>query len=258
MSQDTLEITYHVSGFQRAVYVPAPEWPGCRFEQGDNLDVALQITETGLLPDTDVGALIAFADLRIRRLVLAWELRYGRRLKLTRRNTVLPSFPQCEASVEIADSAIVSDRSDAEIARAPPPEHMPQVSLGAERWIRTFAEAGDFPDYAEEQLRRHYLIIEELWDTYAARFNAGDQVKREEIKLIRDFVSHVECNRESHVRFISSHLPSAAVTDGVRPTVLFNRLDVEHRSFVGRYVPDAERIGRALIEHAINDLPAIS
>ena len=111
MTNDSLEITYHVSGFHRAVYVPAPEWPGCRFEQGDNLDVALQITETGLLPDTDVGALIAFADLRIRRLVLAWELRYGRRLKLTRRNTVLPSFPQCEASVEIADSAIVSDRT---------------------------------------------------------------------------------------------------------------------------------------------------
>jgi hypothetical protein len=257
MNNDTLEITYFVRGFRQTVYLPAPEWPGCTFEQDDNFDVTLRITESGLTLDTDLGSLIEFVDLRVRQLILAWELRYGRRLQLTRRNTALPSFPQNGGTVEISDTLMLSDRAEAEIVFAPPPDQMPQVSLRAGRWIRTFAEAGDFLDYAEEQLRRHYLIIEELWDTYASKFDAGDQSKREVIGLIRHFVSHVECNHEKVVQFISARLPNAVVAGRSRPTVRFDRLSVEHRNFVGRCVPDSERIARELIELAIKDLPTI-
>lgn len=257
MNNDALEITYLIRGFRQAVYVPAPEWPGCIFKQADNLDVTLRITEAGLTSDTNLGSLIEFVDVRARQLVLAWELRYGRRLQLTRRNIALPSFPQNGGTVEISDTVALSDRAEAEIVFAPPPEHMPQVSLGAERWIRTFAEAGDFPDYPEEQLRRHYLIIEELWEAYASMFDAGDQEKREDIGLIRHFVSHVECNHEKVVQFISARLPSAVVFGRSRPTVRFDRLSVEHRNFVGMHVPDSERMARELIALAIKDFSAI-
>lgn len=255
MNNDTLEITYLIRGVRQTVYVPAPEWPGCTFEQADNFDITLRITEAGLTPDTDLGSLIEFVDVRVGQLVLAWELRYGRRLQLTRRNTALPSFPQNGGTAEISDTVMLSDRAEAEIVLAPPPEQMPQVSLRAERWIRTFAEAGDFPDYPEEQLRRHYLIIEELWETYMSTFDADDQAKREDIGLIRHFVSHVECNHEKVVQFISARLSSAVVAGRSRPTVRFDRLSVEHRNFVGRHVPDSERTARELIELAIKDLP---
>ena len=34
MGDDVLKIEYLISGFHRVLYVPPPQWPGCRFEQG--------------------------------------------------------------------------------------------------------------------------------------------------------------------------------------------------------------------------------
>lgn len=254
MNNDTLEIAYHVRGFRQTVYVPVPEWPGCVFEQNDNLDVTLRIKESGLTPDTDLDSLIALVDARVRQLVLAWEFQYGRRLQLTRRNIAWPSFPQEDGTVNISDTVAVSDRAHAEIVFAPAPQQMPQVPLGAERWIRTFAEAGDFEDYVEEQLRRHYLVIEELRDKQGSELDPGDQQRCEEISLIRDFVSHAECDRNRKlVDLISAQVPSAVVAGRSKPTVRFDRLSTEHRNFVARYEVDSRRIARKLIELAIEE-----
>jgi len=257
MNNDTLEIAYQVRGFRRKLYVPMPEWPGCIVEQDDNLDVTLRIVESGLTVDTDLASLVAFADARVRQLVLAWEFQFGHRLQLTRPNIAWPSFPDQDGTITIADTVLVSDFAEAEIVFAPPPEQIPQVPLGAERWIRTFVEAGDFSDYVEEQLRRHYLVIEELWDTYASKLDAVDQVRREDIGLIRHFVSHAECSSKKVVQFISTHLPSAIVSGKSKPTVRFDRLSTEHRNFVARYEVDSGRIARKLIELAIKDLQTI-
>ncbi|WP_448243973.1 hypothetical protein [Pseudoxanthomonas mexicana] len=255
MNNQALEITYHIRGFGQIVYKPTPEWPDCIFEQDANFDVMLSIAERGLTAETDFDSLLMLTDARVRQLVLAWEFQYGRRLQLIRGNATLPSFPQEGGSATITSGVAISDRVEAEVVLAPPPPTMPQVPLGAERWIRTFAEAGDFSDYPEEQLRRHYLIIEELWDAYASRFESVDQTTSKEIGLVRHFVSHAECNSEQVVQFISEHLPSAIVSGRSRPTVRFDRLSVEHRNFVGRRVPDSERIARRLIELAFADQP---
>lgn len=256
MSHDTLEIPYRIRGFRRKLYVPLPEWPDCIFEQDENLDVLVRIVEVGVTPDTDFQSVIAAADARVRQLVLAWELRYTCPLRIARLNIVWPEFPAKGGSVAIGDTVMFGDQAEAHIVSAPPPEQMPQAPLGAERWIRTFAEAGDFEDYAEEQLRRHYLVIEELQVQYIAELDPTDQEKCKEIGFIRDFVSHPECDRKKElVDFISAHLPSAVVSGRSKPTVRFDRLDIEHRNFVGRYVVDSDRIARRLIELAISDLP---
>lgn len=256
MSHDTLEIPYRIRGFRRTLYVPLPDWPCCIFEQDEDLDVLLRIVEVGMTLDTDFPSVIAAADARVRRLVLAWELRYACPLRITRLSIVWPEFPATDGSVMISDTAMFGDQVDAHILFAPPPEQMPQAPLGAERWIRTFAEAGDFEDYAEEQLRRHYLIIEEMEDNYITRLDPADQEKCKEIGFIRDFVSHPECDRkQALVDFISAHLPGAVVYGRSKPTVRFDRLNIEHRNFVGRYVVDSDRIARKLIELAIEDLP---
>ena len=259
MSNDTLEIAYYVRGFQQTVYAPIPEWPGCVFEQNDNLDVTLRIKESGLTPDTNLDSLIALVDARVRQLVLAWEFQYGRRLQLTRRNIAWPSFPENDGTIKASDTVALSDYAEAKIVFAPPPQQMPQVPFAAERWIRTFAEAGDFEDYVEEQLRRHYLIIEELLDKHGSKLDPVDQKRCEEIGLIRDFVSHAECDRNRKlVDLISAQLPSAIVAGRSKQTVRFDRLSTEHRNFVARYEVDSRRIARKLIELAIEQFSATS
>ena len=254
MNNDALEITYHIRGFRQIVYKPTPEWPDCIFEQDANFDVMLSITERGLTTETDLGSLLMLIDARVRQLVLAWEFQYGRRLQLSRDNIAWPSFPQEVGSNTAAGGIVFGDQAEAQVALAPPPGAMPQMPLGAERWIRTFAEAGDFSGYQEEQLRRYYLIIEELWDTYALRFDPADQAASKRIGLIRHFVSHVECGGQEVVKFISEQLPSSAVSGRNLPTVRFDRLSAEHRNFVGRNVPDSERIARKLIELVLADM----
>lgn len=258
MTNATLEITYLIRGFRQIVYRPGPDWPGCSFEQDGNFDVTLLIAEADLTPETDVGCLIDISDRRARQLVLAWELQHGHRLELIRRNTTLPAFPERDGAVEAVDTLIISDRAEAEIVFAPAPGQMPQVPIMAERWIRTFAEAGDFSDYPEEQLRRHHLVIEELWTTCMSVFSSNDHATRGDIGLVRDFVSHAECQGKRVVEFISARLPSAIVTGRSSPSVRFDRLSIEHRNFVGRLVPESERIARELIKIAITELAARS
>lgn len=257
MHNDTLEIEYRIGGFRWTLYVPPPQWPDCRFEQGDDLDVTLHIVESGVTPETNFDGLIAFADARVRQLVLAWELQLGQRLQLRRVNIAWPTFPQKDGIAKIGDTVAFSDLCQAEIVYAPAPAQMPQVPLAAERWIRTLAEAGDFPDYVEEQLRRHYLVIEELWSNYKSQFDPADQAKCEEIRLVRDFVSHAECDRKKVVDFISVNLPSAAVPGKQQPTVRFDRLSPEHRAFVARHEVDSGRIARRLVQLAIHNLSTV-
>lgn len=257
MNNDTLEITYRIRGLRRAIYTSPPEWENCIFEQEENNNITLRIFEHGLLIHAGLESSIELIDVRARQLVLALEFRYGVRLQLIRLNIAMPSNPIDGGSISIKDAAMFSGRVQAVNVFEPPPCQMPQTPLEAERWVRTFAEAGDFSDYAEEKLRRHYLIIEELWDTHASTFSDDERAKRENIRFIRNFVSHVECNSDSVVHFISERLPSALVSGRSRPAVRFDRRSIEHRNFVGRYTPDSERIARRLIDLSIDDLCAI-
>ena len=251
---DALQIVYLVRGFHRLLYVPPPQWPGCHFEQGENLDATLRIAQTEVAPGTDLDTLIALTDARMQQLVLAWELSLGQRLQLRRLHVSLPRLPVMKGGATSQDGVSFSDRCEATIIHAAAPVQMPQIPLAAERWVRTLAEAGDFGGYVEEQLRRHFLIIEELWETYGSRFDNADQAKCKEIRCVRNFVSHYDCTREPVLGFIIINLPSAEVQRSSHRAVRFDRTSQEHRTFVARFAVDSERIARRLVELAIVDL----
>lgn len=256
---DGMELQYLVRGFNRLLYLPAPKWPNCRFEQREDLDVILCLSEANLTPETDLDTVIAFNDVRVRQLVLAWEFQLGQRLQLRRFNVVWPTSLEQGGHRKLQGGVAISDHCQAKIVHAQAPVTMPQVSLSAERWVRTFSEAGDFSGYVEEQLRRHYLIVEELWETHASRFDSAEQAKREEIRLVRNFVSHSECTSRSVVTFITANLPSAQMQRSIPAAVRFDRSSQEHQAFVARFAVDSERIARKLVRLAINAvLPAQS
>lgn len=254
MSDGFLEIRYLVRGLTRVLYEPLPWWPGCRIEQDEDFDVTVHLVENSVTAETDLQLLIDRSDARVRQLVLAWEFEFDQRLTLRRVN-VLHNLLQEGEGAELRAGVALTDYCIATVVRAPAPAQMPQVPLAAERWIRTLAEAGDFPDYPEEQLRRHCLLIEELWGTYSSHFNAADQEKCEEIKRVRDFISHAYCDRSKVVTFISANLSGAIIFGRERPTVRFDRLAQDHRVFVARYEMDSARIARKLVQLAISDLP---
>lgn len=251
---DGMELQYLIRGFSRLLYLPAPQWPNCRFEQREDLDVILCLSEADLTPETDLDTVIAFNDTRVRQLVLAWEFQLGQRLQLRRFNIVWPIPLEQGGHCMLQSGVAISDHCQATIVLAQAPATMPQIPLGAERWVRTFSEAGDFSGYVEEQLRRHYLIVEELWETHASLFDNVEQAKCGEIRLVRNFVSHSECTSRSVVTFITANLPSAQMQSSSSPAVRFDRRSQEHQAFVARFAVDSERIARKLVQLAINAL----
>ncbi|MGH8055335.1 MAG: hypothetical protein ACREP4_15600 [Stenotrophomonas sp.] len=256
MHDDALEIKYQVRGLTRLLYLPPPQWPGVRFEQGEELDVTLHVTEVGVMLEMDLDALVDSNDARVRQLVLAWELQLGRRLTL-RRIGITSALSKDDGRAKLEDAVMFLDHCSATIVHAPAPAQMPQVPLAAERWVRTLAETSDFTGYVEEQLRRHYLIIEELWEPYASQFDTDDQAKQTSVRLVRNFVSHAECRSIEVVAFVSGQLNSAVVAGKQPPTVRFDRLSPEHRAFVARHEVESGRIARRLVHLAIDDLPSM-
>ena len=257
MTTQSIEIAYRIRGLTRRLYNATPNWPDCTLEQKDDFEVILRISEDRLTPGTDLNLTIAHIDGRVRQLVLAWELQFGCRLELHRANIAWPRFPEENGRAMLGSMAVLSDHPSAHVIPPTPPAEMPQAPFAAERWIKTLAEAGDFGAYVEEQLRRHYLIIEELWGKYRFRFDATAQEKYGEIKLVRHFVSHAECHGEEVLKFISSQLPSAVVAGTIEPTVRFDR-NVEHRNFVARYEISSGEIARKLVQFAIHNLTSSS
>lgn len=256
MRSNVVELDYRISGFQRILYRPQASWQQCHFEQSENLDVTLHIRESGMTPDSDFETVIAIIDVRVRKLVLAWELELGHRLQFQRFNVSLPSLPRAQGTLAPKEVIALTDHCMAVIVAAPAPTQMPQAPLIAERWIRTLAEAGDFQGYVEEKLRRHYLLIEELWEQHKGSFNQADQATYEDIRRVRNFVSHASCNSRKVVNFISPHLPSAVVSGTSSPTVRFDRLSNEHRTFVARYEVESGRLARTLVQLAIAEIPS--
>lgn len=89
------------------------------------------------------------------------------------------------------------------------PDTLPQIPLEAKRWIQIWTESTKLHDYVEEQLRRHYLIIEELWQENHQILDASQKAEKLNIKLIRDFVSHASCINPEVVSLVEKKLPSA-------------------------------------------------
>lgn len=252
--QGASKATYRISGFRLELYVPPPQWEGCIFEQDDQHDVTLSFLDFVVSSKEEFQDFLRITAIRVQRLVLALELKLGHRLVLSRISASSPIFDGNDGNPVIEEGFVVSSSCDALIVYAPAPTAMPQAPLAAKRWIKTFAEAGDFTNHVEEQLRRHYLVIEELWSTYSHQFGDGDHDLIGKIKLVRDFVSHPLCTSQKVVGYVSGHLPGAVVTGSSPLTVRFDREDQAHLAFVARHEVDSGRLARSLVELAIGDL----
>ena len=93
----------------------------------------------------------------------------------------------------IAESIEFWDQPSTQVKPRKVPPVIPEVPLEAERLVVMWKEVNKLGDYVEEQLRRHYLIIEELWDEFQNSFDVVDHTHKEQVKLIRHFVSHAFC-----------------------------------------------------------------
>jgi hypothetical protein len=193
-------------------------------------------------------------DLLAERFRLAIAHRTGCPLVMSIAGTRIPTF-DVAGVVSITDTLVLSDSVETSVNPKAPPSDIEQIHAGAARWIQTLTEARRMSAYPDEVLKRLYLVIEELKDVHASALSPADIAALEELALVRDFVSHPVCDRKKVPPFIQSRLPSAVVSVGPPLVVRYDRTDVEHRNFVGRYDPIARRLAHQLLQRAIAALP---
>ena len=130
----------------------------------------------------------------------------------------------------------------------PLPQNMPSVPLILERHILTVlqAEALDSKSehYADEQLKRWFLIIEEL------HLNQSDQDYKD-LKYARNFVSHPRSKFMDTVAFLKRELPSSVYIANGREEASYRRQDLEHHAFVSKYETIAREWAKRLVENTI-------
>ena len=127
------------------------------------------------------------------------------------------------------------------------PQSMPFVPLKFERHILTIIQAEELNDqndyYEDEQLKRWFLILEELV--------SREDLREDPVKFVRDFVSHPVCKSKELVDFIKQHLPSAVDHRNGREVVIFKRNEPLHRAFVSKYQNIARQWAKNLVRREI-------
>ena len=131
----------------------------------------------------------------------------------------------------------------------PLPQNMPSVPLILKRHILTVLQAealdGESEHYADEQLKRWFLIIEELHTPQS------DQDYKD-LKHARNFVSHPMVDRPHTVAFLKHELPSSVyVGPNGREEARYLRDDPQHQALVFKYETTARQWAKMLVEKAI-------
>jgi len=130
------------------------------------------------------------------------------------------------------------------------PQKMPKVPLFLKRHILTAIQAEEldgYPEYYEdEQLKRWFLIIEEL----------GVDISRQEyedLRSARNFVSHPTSNKLETIAFLKREIPSSVYlnSDG-KEEARYLRDDPTHRAFVSKYQTLARRLAKELVKRKIS------
>lgn len=253
MSVSKLTRTYRLLGLDRELYLSPPQWPEGTFRQSRD-------TEGDLVLVKDVASKAELVEARAEldgianRFRLAIEHRTGCPLSLKLVESQEPYFDP---------PGVVSGRSTVRVTASADvmvkPRHAPplieQLHEGAERWVRTLAEALTLRRFPDEQIKRYYLVIEELKASFASALPPDQEQLLDELRWVRNFVSHAQCSGPEVVGFITQQLPSAVVPSLAAPAVRFDRTDIEHMNFVGRYVPKASDVAHRLLREAIAALP---
>ena len=237
-----------ISGFRHKLYNQPASWNGFTFEMLDDWAGQLRFDES-----IDANNQLASSTIEEKVDEFVRSLRFKYQWNLSWRITARPSpAEESRSHIDLISTVAISSWLSAEVSPGQPPPEMPAMHYEKERFVRTFVEAANFDEYVEEQLRRYFLIMEELWSQKEpswrrdALINEGDY---DEILKVRNFVSHAVCHDKNVVQFISANLPSAIIAESTRGAVRFERT-VEHRNFVSRYSSRAQDIARKLIESA--------
>ena len=249
MLTNRLHRTYALRGMDRVLYSPSPQWAVGTFEQTEEDCGRLILWKDDIRSVTLLDDAIRILDQIAERFRLAISKRTGCPLTLNLEKTEEPNFDApgvLRAHARVGASVRVSC---AVLSRDPPME-IEQIPEEAARWILTLTETKNFGAYPDEVFKRLYLIIEELQNEHAHQLNENERTALQQMKWVRDFISHSSCNNKQLCTFIESHLPCAVVPNE-SAKVRFDRTNVEHRNFVARCDPIVRGMATKLLTAAI-------
>jgi hypothetical protein len=248
-----LERTYLLRGLDRVLYNAAPCWREGTFVQEQEDSGSLVLHVDGIPSTSALNDAIQTLDQKAERFRLAISKRTECPLTLTLEKSEEPNFDP-PGILRARDRIRIFDSAKCTVLPRDPPTEIEQVPEGSARWILTLTEARNFSAHPDEVLKRIYLLIEELQDEYAHHLSEEQRAAQSEVKWVRDFVSHSTCTSQSVCALVAAHLPSAVVcTQPLK--VRFDRTDIEHKNFVGKYDSMARSIARTLLNAAIAALP---
>jgi hypothetical protein len=244
--EDELRLVVEIRGFDRVLYKEPAQWDKCKFSMNENLTAHLEIWECNIDSPEKLHSAVVQAKEKLRRLILSIEWAYGHELVSRVTNVYPPSFANEEDILNISESLDLIDRIITQVEPREVPIVMPEVPLEAGRWVGIWVETNKLSDYVEEQLRRQYLIIEELWDEFQSTLDASIRADKKRVKLIRDFVSHASCDNPNVIALVEPDLPSAVITVNGTKSVAFQR-NVEHRNYISRFEVISRKLASSLV-----------
>jgi hypothetical protein len=254
MATKGLTRTYLVRGLDRILYSRPPVWPEGTFEQAVEDEGRLVLSKERINDASELALAIRAMDQQAERFRLAISRRTGCPLTLRLEKSDEPNFdPPGVASVR--STARFSDHAKGTVLPQDPPSEMDQLPEVAARWILTLVETRAFSDYPDEAIKRLQLLIEELLPMHGACLDAAQHGQVQEVRWVRDFVSHPVCDRSGVCTFIAANLPGAVIRNHPQLEVQFDRTNVEHRNFVGRWESIARGLVNPLLDAAIRSLP---
>lgn len=130
------------------------------------------------------------------------------------------------------------------------PQRMPSVPLILKRHILNVLQAeeldSDSEHYEDEQLKRWFLVIEEL-ETDSSRKQYKD------LRSARNFVSHPTSNASETIAFLKREIPSSVyLNSNGKEEARYLRDDPAHRAVVAKYQNLGRQWAKALIEKEIS------
>lgn len=243
---------YRLSGLDRVLYSSDPQWPGGSYRALDSEKGEGELTLVATDIATPEALRLAQAELHERaekfRLAISYRIGCPLVLKLQKEH-----LPDVDRSGVLAAKSTIQFTATLEATVLPntPPAELPQLPIASAGWVQTLAEIQKFWTFQDEVLKRLYLIVEELWPRFSAQASEQQRQVRDQAKLLRDFVSHPQCESRQVVEFIAANLPSAVASLNGKQVVRFDRTDIEHRNFLGRFEPEAKMVACWLIDLAI-------
>jgi hypothetical protein len=247
-----LQRTYLLRGLDRKLYRTPPAWPEGTFLQDDEEKGRLILHVEEIASPQALASAIAAINQVAERFRLAIARRLGCPLTLRLEKSEEPNFDPPNLA-RVRDTIELSDHATCSIVPREPPTAIEQLPEAAARWILTLTEARYFSAFPDEVLKRLYLLIEELMEEHADQLSNEQRAVLPELKWLRDFVSHPVCRSQPLCKFIADHLPTAVIST-MPWEVRFDRTDLDHRNFVGRYDPQVRHIANILLDTAIRRL----